>query len=81
MLNPKIYQNKNRVAQTVLSLSSVKRKMAKNDHVHEVGKVQKNNATFIIFFFGIWEIEHIVAIPSLYFRGPCPVLLSLPIYN
>ena len=27
-------------------------KMTKNDHVHEVGKVQKNNATFI--FWGVF---------------------------
>ena len=48
LLHHKTYQNTE--LQTFLSLGAVKRKMAKNDHVHEAGKVQKNNATFIIFF-------------------------------
>ena len=35
--------------QTILSLGSVRRKMAQNDHVHEARKVRRSNATPIIF--------------------------------
>ena len=55
LLHHKTYQNTE--LQTFLSLGAVKRKMAKNDHVHEAGKVQKNNATFIIFFLVFGKLK------------------------